>query len=235
MPTRTSAAPCRRTRPSISRSAANSPRAAPGEDQGLGLSLQVLNLLNHQYVIKVANGFNTDANRQRNVGFCSGFGAVYSAEMKTLAAINARTRRRGRRASRRAPACETSAAPACEVLQTSGNVENTIAALALKMVVMPLVRSFVPSGLSRNLDRLDPTVLQEAHPRPDRRSQCRARRFASRRPRVVRRCSRAARPAPGLPPARRAVYFSDYIQPPNATLVAYPSPEPRAGACTRNP
>jgi len=30
-----------------------------GEDQGLGLSLQVLNLLNHQYVIKVANGFNT--------------------------------------------------------------------------------------------------------------------------------------------------------------------------------
>jgi outer membrane receptor protein involved in Fe transport len=31
----------------------------PGEDQGLGLSLQVLNLLNHQYVIKVANGFNT--------------------------------------------------------------------------------------------------------------------------------------------------------------------------------
>jgi outer membrane receptor protein involved in Fe transport len=31
----------------------------PGEDQGLGFSLQVLNLLNHQYVIKVANGFNT--------------------------------------------------------------------------------------------------------------------------------------------------------------------------------
>jgi outer membrane receptor protein involved in Fe transport len=30
-----------------------------GEDKGLGLSLQVLNLLNHQYVIKVANGFNT--------------------------------------------------------------------------------------------------------------------------------------------------------------------------------
>ncbi len=30
-----------------------------GEDQGLGVSLQVLNLLNHQYVIKVANGFNT--------------------------------------------------------------------------------------------------------------------------------------------------------------------------------
>ena len=30
----------------------------PGEDQGLGLSLQVLNLLNHQYGIKVANGFN---------------------------------------------------------------------------------------------------------------------------------------------------------------------------------
>lgn len=30
-----------------------------GEDQGLGLSLQVLNLLNHQYPIKVANGFNT--------------------------------------------------------------------------------------------------------------------------------------------------------------------------------
>lgn len=30
-----------------------------GEDQGLGLSLQVLNVLNHQYVIKVANGFNT--------------------------------------------------------------------------------------------------------------------------------------------------------------------------------
>jgi outer membrane receptor protein involved in Fe transport len=30
-----------------------------GEDRGLGLSLQVLNLLNHQYVIKVANGFNT--------------------------------------------------------------------------------------------------------------------------------------------------------------------------------
>jgi hypothetical protein len=25
----------------------------------LGLSLQVLNVLNHQYVIKVANGFNT--------------------------------------------------------------------------------------------------------------------------------------------------------------------------------
>jgi len=30
-----------------------------GQDQGVGLSLQVLNLLNHQYVIKVANGFNT--------------------------------------------------------------------------------------------------------------------------------------------------------------------------------
>ncbi len=30
-----------------------------GEDQGLGISLQVLNLLNHQYPIKVANGFNT--------------------------------------------------------------------------------------------------------------------------------------------------------------------------------
>ncbi len=30
-----------------------------GKDQGLGLSLQVLNLLNHQYPIKVANGFNT--------------------------------------------------------------------------------------------------------------------------------------------------------------------------------
>ncbi|MBV8197269.1 MAG: TonB-dependent receptor [Candidatus Eremiobacteraeota bacterium] len=30
-----------------------------GEDQGLGLSLQLLNLLNHQYPIKVANGFNT--------------------------------------------------------------------------------------------------------------------------------------------------------------------------------
>jgi outer membrane receptor protein involved in Fe transport len=31
----------------------------PGEDQGLGLQLQVLNILNHQYPIKVANGFNT--------------------------------------------------------------------------------------------------------------------------------------------------------------------------------
>jgi outer membrane receptor protein involved in Fe transport len=30
-----------------------------GEDQGLGFSLQVTNLLNHQYPIKVANGFNT--------------------------------------------------------------------------------------------------------------------------------------------------------------------------------
>jgi hypothetical protein len=30
-----------------------------GEDQGLGLSLQVLNVLNHQYPIKVSNGFNT--------------------------------------------------------------------------------------------------------------------------------------------------------------------------------
>jgi outer membrane receptor protein involved in Fe transport len=30
-----------------------------GKDQGLGLSLQVLNVLNHQYPIKVANGFNT--------------------------------------------------------------------------------------------------------------------------------------------------------------------------------
>jgi outer membrane receptor protein involved in Fe transport len=30
-----------------------------GQDQGLGLSLQILNALNHQYVIKVANGFNT--------------------------------------------------------------------------------------------------------------------------------------------------------------------------------
>ena len=38
------------------------PRTHPGragEDQGLGLSLQVLNVLNHQYLIKVANGFNT--------------------------------------------------------------------------------------------------------------------------------------------------------------------------------
>jgi outer membrane receptor protein involved in Fe transport len=31
----------------------------PGSDQGLGVSLQVLNVLNHQYPIKVANGFNT--------------------------------------------------------------------------------------------------------------------------------------------------------------------------------
>jgi outer membrane receptor protein involved in Fe transport len=31
----------------------------PGEDQGLGFSFQVTNLLNHQYPIKVANGFNT--------------------------------------------------------------------------------------------------------------------------------------------------------------------------------
>jgi outer membrane receptor protein involved in Fe transport len=30
-----------------------------GEDQGLGLSLQVLNVFNHQYPIKVSNGFNT--------------------------------------------------------------------------------------------------------------------------------------------------------------------------------
>jgi len=30
-----------------------------GADQGLGFSLQILNLLNHQYPIKVANGFNT--------------------------------------------------------------------------------------------------------------------------------------------------------------------------------
>jgi hypothetical protein len=30
-----------------------------GQDQGLGLSLQVLNVLNHQYPIKVSNGFNT--------------------------------------------------------------------------------------------------------------------------------------------------------------------------------
>jgi outer membrane receptor protein involved in Fe transport len=30
-----------------------------GKDQGLGVSLQVLNLLDHQYPIKVANGFNT--------------------------------------------------------------------------------------------------------------------------------------------------------------------------------
>ncbi|MBV9718272.1 MAG: TonB-dependent receptor [Candidatus Eremiobacteraeota bacterium] len=30
-----------------------------GQDQGLGLSLQILNLLNHQFPIKVANGFNT--------------------------------------------------------------------------------------------------------------------------------------------------------------------------------
>ena len=30
-----------------------------GEDQGLGFQLQILNLLNHQYPIKVANGFNT--------------------------------------------------------------------------------------------------------------------------------------------------------------------------------
>jgi outer membrane receptor protein involved in Fe transport len=31
----------------------------PDEDRGLGFQLQILNLLNHQYVIKVANGFNT--------------------------------------------------------------------------------------------------------------------------------------------------------------------------------
>ena len=29
------------------------------QDQGIGVSLQVLNILNHQYPIKVANGFNT--------------------------------------------------------------------------------------------------------------------------------------------------------------------------------
>jgi outer membrane receptor protein involved in Fe transport len=35
--------------------------AAPGspQNQGLGVSLQILNILNHQYPIKVANGFNT--------------------------------------------------------------------------------------------------------------------------------------------------------------------------------
>ncbi len=32
---------------------------AGSQDQGLGISLQVLNILNHQYPIKVANGFNT--------------------------------------------------------------------------------------------------------------------------------------------------------------------------------
>ncbi|HET6277069.1 MAG TPA: TonB-dependent receptor [Candidatus Cybelea sp.] len=31
----------------------------PGEDKGLGIQLIVNNILNHQYVIKVANGFNT--------------------------------------------------------------------------------------------------------------------------------------------------------------------------------
>jgi hypothetical protein len=31
----------------------------PGQERGLGFSLQVTNLLNHQYPIKVANGFNT--------------------------------------------------------------------------------------------------------------------------------------------------------------------------------
>ncbi|MBV8432659.1 MAG: hypothetical protein JO029_00090, partial [Candidatus Eremiobacteraeota bacterium] len=30
-----------------------------GQDQGLGMQLQVLNVFNHQYPIKVANGFNT--------------------------------------------------------------------------------------------------------------------------------------------------------------------------------
>jgi hypothetical protein len=29
------------------------------QDQGMGLSFEMLNVLNHQYVIKVANGFNT--------------------------------------------------------------------------------------------------------------------------------------------------------------------------------
>ena len=29
------------------------------DSHGLGVTLQVLNLLNHQYVIKIANGFNT--------------------------------------------------------------------------------------------------------------------------------------------------------------------------------
>lgn len=33
--------------------------ARPGQERGLGFSLQVTNVLNHQYPIKVANGFNT--------------------------------------------------------------------------------------------------------------------------------------------------------------------------------
>ncbi len=58
-PTPISAAGFRRTRRSTSPPDGISRRVAAGQDRGLGISLIVDNVLNHQYAIKVANGFNT--------------------------------------------------------------------------------------------------------------------------------------------------------------------------------
>ena len=48
-----------------------------------------------------------------------------------------------------------------KVLEASGNVEDAIAALALKMVMVPFAGALVAHRLARNLNGFDPAVFQE--------------------------------------------------------------------------
>jgi hypothetical protein len=53
-----------------------------------------------------------------------------------------------------------------QIVQASGDVESSIALLALKMVVVTLVGALVARGLSWNFDRFDPTIIQKKRNRP---------------------------------------------------------------------
>jgi hypothetical protein len=58
-----------------------------------------------------------------------------------------------------------------QVVQATGDVEDAIAFLALEMVVVALIGALVSGGLAGDLDRLDPTAIQERADGPvDRRN-----------------------------------------------------------------
>jgi hypothetical protein len=46
-----------------------------------------------------------------------------------------------------------------KIVEASGDIESSIAFLALKMVMVPYIRPFVPRRLTRNLDCYDPTLV----------------------------------------------------------------------------
>jgi len=52
-----------------------------------------------------------------------------------------------------------------EIIEAARDVKSAIALLALKMVVMPFVRSLVSCGLSRYLDGFDPPFIQKSSDR----------------------------------------------------------------------